>query len=215
MHIYIKPVDVAAAAAAQERLDNLIKPKNALGKLEDMVKTYAAVQGLSKPEELPCDKKGIILFAAPESIDAVGLLIEQHKELNINVVLAETPLAAMEEGAMLAQEFVSNNEYDLVCFDVVDKNELSLQAAAGAMLQTAAMKIPILHNGINTDRALKIAREREEEVSNYVIGKGDILLFDVAEPWLRAEMNFSVFDAGLKCYKEMATFQEAGVNLPL
>ncbi|MCQ2362064.1 MAG: nicotinate-nucleotide--dimethylbenzimidazole phosphoribosyltransferase [Acidaminococcaceae bacterium] len=215
MHIYIKPVDVVAAAAAQERLDNLIKPKNALGKLETMVKTYVAVKGEARPENLLCVKKGIILFASSDSMDIVSSLLERQRDLNVNVILANTPMTAMEEGAMLAQEFVSNNEYDLVCFDVVDKNELSLQAAAGAMLQTAAMKIPILHNGINTDRALKIAREREEEVSNYVIGKGDILLFDVAEPWLRAEMNFSVFDAGLKCYKEMATFQEAGVNLPL
>lgn len=215
MHIYIKPVDVVAAAAAQERLDNLIKPKNALGKLEDMVKTYAAVQGLSKPEELPCDKKGIILFAAPESIDAVGLLIEQHKELNINVVLAETPLAAMEEGAMLAQEFISCNNYEMVAIDVLDKNKLSLQAAAGAMLQAAAMNVAIMHNGVTTDKALKIAGEREKEVGNYVIGNGDVLQLPVDKVWLKAKMNFSIFDAALKCYKEMETFQEAGVNLPL
>ena len=215
MHIYIKPVDVAAAAAAQERLDNLIKPKNALGKLEDMVKTYAAVQGLSKPEELLCDKKGIILFAAPESIDAVGLLIEQHKKLNINVVLAETPLAAMEEGAMLAQEFISCNNYEMVAIDVLDKNKLSLQAAAGAMLQAAAMNVVIMHNGVTTDKALKIAGEREKEVGNYVIGNGDVLQLPVDKVWLKAKMNFSIFDAALKCYKEMETFREAGVNLPL
>ncbi len=215
MHIYIKPVDVVAAAAAQERLDNLIKPRNALGKLEDMVKTYAAVKGEARPENLTCTKKGIILFASADSMDAVSVLLQNHKDLNVNVILADTPLTAMEEGAMLVSEFVDKYKYELICIDVVDKNKLSLQAVAGAMLQAAAMNVAVMHNGVTTEKALKIAGEREKEVSNYVIGKGDILLFPVDKVWLKAQMNFSIFDAALKCYKEMETFQEAGVNLPL
>lgn len=215
MHIYIKSVDAVAAAEAQKRFDNLIKPKDALGKLENMVKTYAAVRGVAKPEKLECLQKGILLFASPENIEETGKLMEREKELNINVILAQTPAEAMEEGAILAEEFISKGQYKLICIDVLDKNNLSFQGAAGAMLQAAAMGTGILHNGTTTEKILKFASKQVKEVGNYVVGTGDILAFSVEKAWVRAKMNFSIFDAALKCYKEMETFAEAGVNLPL
>lgn len=211
MHIYIKPVDRGLVTLAQERWDNLIKPKNSLGKLEPMVVQYAAIQGTVKPEELECDKLGVLVFAAPESMNLAEPLM-QDRTCHVNVVLGDKPSEIMEEGAMLAQEFISKNAYRLVAFEVLDKNKNSLLAVAGGMLQAAAMGVAIMHNGAATERGLKLAVEREPEVADYVLGRDDIMQFTVEKVGQRAQMNFSLFRAGLKCYKEMAEFKDLGIK---
>ncbi|MBQ0107811.1 MAG: hypothetical protein KBS34_01580, partial [Phascolarctobacterium sp.] len=75
-----------------------------------------------------------------------------------------------------------------------------------------AMGVGIMHNGSATERGLKLAVEREPEVADYVLGQDDIMQFQVEKPGQRALMNFSLFMAGLRCYREMATFQEAGIQ---
>lgn len=211
MHIYIKPVDQTLMGTAQECFDNLIKPKNSLGKLEPMVTRYEAIRGVTKRSDLDCEKMGVFIFASPESMELAGQLMAD-KSFHVNVVLGDKPSEIMEEAAMLVQEFISKENYQLVAFEVLDKNKNSLTAVAGGMLQAAAMGVGIMHNGFATERGLKLAVEREPEVADYVLGQDDIMQFKVEKPGQRALMNFSLFMAGLKCYREMATFQEAGIQ---
>ncbi|HEY1371134.1 MAG TPA: nicotinate-nucleotide--dimethylbenzimidazole phosphoribosyltransferase [Candidatus Binatia bacterium] len=66
----IAPPDAAAEAAAQKRLDSLTKPPGSLGRLEDIARRVAAIQGAVPPRLGP---KRIFVFAADHGVTAEGV----------------------------------------------------------------------------------------------------------------------------------------------
>lgn len=66
----IKPIDQEVLQAAQERLDNLTKPKGSLGRLEDLGKRFVAIRG---DLEARVEKKAVFVFAADHGVTEEGV----------------------------------------------------------------------------------------------------------------------------------------------
>ena len=66
----IAPPDAAADAAAQKRLDSLTKPQGSLGRLEELARRVAAIQGVVPPR---VGLKQIFVFAADHGVTAEGV----------------------------------------------------------------------------------------------------------------------------------------------
>ena len=114
---------------------------------------------------------------------------------------------------------------------MADSNDAIVQAAmAGGMLQAAALKIPVVLDGVASCTAAAKAIQLASNVKEYLIaghvsaeaGAEELLNELNLEAPLRlnipdgagegATVCFSLFDAGIKSYKEMETFEEAGVH---
>ena len=148
------------------------------------------------------------------------------------VVVSENLTEALEEGASLVQELVSKEEYGMLGFGcLADSNDNIVQAAmAGGMLQAAAIKVPVMLDGAISCRAAVKAIQLGSNVKDYFMA-GHVSLEEDAEAMLKelsleaplrlnipdgagegATVAFSLFDAGIKAYREMETFEEAGVH---
>jgi nicotinate-nucleotide--dimethylbenzimidazole phosphoribosyltransferase len=66
----IRPLDRSSESAAQQRLDSLTKPQGSLGKLEELAKRIAIIQGKVPPE---FGRKLLFIFAADHGITAEGV----------------------------------------------------------------------------------------------------------------------------------------------
>jgi len=66
----IAPPDAAAEAEAQKRLDSLTKPQGSLGRLEELARRVAAIQGVVPPR---VGRKRIFVFAADHGVTAEGV----------------------------------------------------------------------------------------------------------------------------------------------
>jgi nicotinate-nucleotide--dimethylbenzimidazole phosphoribosyltransferase len=66
----IAPLDAAAEAQAQKRLDSLTKPPGSLGRLEELARRIAAIQGVVPPN---IGRKRIFVFAADHGVTAEGV----------------------------------------------------------------------------------------------------------------------------------------------
>jgi nicotinate-nucleotide--dimethylbenzimidazole phosphoribosyltransferase len=66
----IKAVDSSLYQRAEERLDNLTKPKGSLGRLEEFAKRLVAITGVDMPS---LDKKAIFTFAGDHGITQEGV----------------------------------------------------------------------------------------------------------------------------------------------
>jgi nicotinate-nucleotide--dimethylbenzimidazole phosphoribosyltransferase len=70
MELRIRPPDAEAARLARARQDALVKPRGALGRLEDIACWFAARQGRAIPEAL---RPAITVFAADHGVAARGV----------------------------------------------------------------------------------------------------------------------------------------------
>lgn len=217
MKFIVKPLAQAYMQQARERLDNLIKPVGSLGKLERMIIRYAGIRGTAKPQDLLCEKKGVLIFGSQQSMGQIEKLLAEKEKfqvpVEVNVVLAETPVEAMNEGAMLVQEFAEEKNYDMLAFELLDSETVTLNAVAGGMLQAAVMGRAVMLDGKENQRALQLAIKKEPLVENYCL-TSDVVQSE-ATFVQRMAMNFNIFDVALKCYREMQTFDEAGVAKPI
>jgi nicotinate-nucleotide--dimethylbenzimidazole phosphoribosyltransferase len=66
----IRPLDRASESAAQDRLDSLTKPQGSLGKLEEMARRIAVIQGKVPPQ---LGRKLLFVFAADHGITQEGV----------------------------------------------------------------------------------------------------------------------------------------------
>ncbi|HEX2243840.1 MAG TPA: nicotinate-nucleotide--dimethylbenzimidazole phosphoribosyltransferase [Gammaproteobacteria bacterium] len=66
----IRPLDRASESVAQERLDSLTKPQGSLGRLEELARRIAVIQGLVPPR---LGQKLIFVFAADHGITEEGV----------------------------------------------------------------------------------------------------------------------------------------------
>ena len=67
---HIRPLDRSSESAAQERLDSLTKPHGSLGKLEDLARRIAVIQGQVPPR---LGRKLLFVFAADHGITQEGV----------------------------------------------------------------------------------------------------------------------------------------------
>ena len=68
--VELAPLDSAAMAAAQERLDRLTKPPGSLGRLEAVVVQLAGITGSAAPR---IDRPAVVVFAADHGVTAQGV----------------------------------------------------------------------------------------------------------------------------------------------
>ena len=148
------------------------------------------------------------------------------------LVTAETEADALEEGATLVQESIHERGLGLLgfgCLASVD-NDMVQAAMTGGILQAAAMGVGVLLDGVATLKAAQKARELAPHVLDYCFaghvsdeaGAEELLKELGLEAPLRlnipdgagegAALCFTLFDAGIKAYKEMETFEEASVH---
>lgn len=239
----ITELDNEARAKAQERFDNLIKPVGSLAKLEEMVSRYAGIISKTDKNELDYPKRAVLVWsditAAEETAKVMRglwpinvLAAETKSDVETLMVMAEDKAEALNEGAALVKELVVKNKLQMLgygCLSAAD-NDIVLHAMAGGILQAAALKVPVMLDGLATCKALIIAAGYCEKVKQYCFA-GHVSLEEGCEETLQkaglsaplrleitdgcgegAALAFTLFDAGLKAYKEMETFAEAGVH---
>lgn len=171
----------------------------------------------------------LMLEQTPLNVIAAGVGAKVYPLL----IMSENEADALEEGMTLVQELVQSNGLDFIgmgCLASAEDKMVSL-AMTGAVLQAAALKKGVMLDGIATCKAALKAVEMAPLAKEYCFaghvsgeaGAEEVLNELVLEAPLRlnipegagegAAMAFSVLQAGIKAYKEMETFEEAGVHI--
>ena len=242
----IMPVDKECQQKAQDRFDALIKPLGSLAQLETMTSRYAAILGKYKKEDIDYPKRSLFVWSdmahakqAAQIMEGnypvVPLAAETGAAVEAILVTALDEEEAMEEGAGLVQEHIHKDKLGLVGFGCLAgaDDELVIAAMAGGILQAAAMKIPVMLDGLATCLAAQKAVELAPAVIDYCFA-GHVSLEAGVEEALQklgltaplrlnipdgagegAAVAFTLFNAGIKSFKEMETFEEAGVHVEM
>ena len=169
------------------------------------------------------------------------------------LVTSESIEEALLEGALLAKEAIgTNNRQQVLALGCVDSsvpeynaenfkadgydflNQLgsrTIAAMAGAVLQAAALKVPVMLDGAASCLAALAAVKYNAAAADYVFaghvsaeaGMEELLQKLGLSAPLRLDIKIcrgegailalSLLDAGIKAYKEMETFAEAGVHV--
>lgn len=239
----IVPADRGCMKLAQTRFDNLIKPVGSLAKLEEMTSRYCGILGIYEKQDLEYPKRDLLVWCDIAEAEQAGKIMHAKWPVNVLaaetggramalVVTSETEADALEEGAALVQELVHEGGLGLLGFGCLAQadNAMVLTAMAGGILQAAAMKVPVILDGVATCRAAKKAAVLAPGVLDYCFA-GHVSAELGAEEALQelgltaplrldipdgagegAAICFTLFDAGIKAFKEMETFEEAGVH---
>ncbi len=161
------------------------------------------------------------------------LAAETGAKVKALIVTADNKEDALEEGATLVQEMITTGNLGLLGFgclaDVED--EMVQLAMAGGILMAAGMKVPVVLDGVATCKAAKLASEMAANVLDYcyaghvsaesgaqeavdALGLTAPLRLNIPEgAGEGAAICFTLLNAGIKAYKEMETFEEAGVHV--
>mgnify|MGYP005889769153 CR=1 FL=1 len=185
-------------------------------------------------------------------LPVVLLAREAKTEVYPLLITAENLVEALEEGAILTKEYITCDKLQMLAlgspekYSVPEQTEAFLQlegieflqklndpvitAMAGAILQAAACKVPVMLDGIATCLAAIGACKLAPVVLEYCMaghlsaepGMEKLLNWLKLSAPLRLDINsgagegavlaFTLFDAGIKAYNEMETFAEAGVH---
>lgn len=163
----------------------------------------------------------------------VNILAQETKsEVYPLLVMAENIADAYEEGSALVQELINSHKLNLVAFaSLTDGSDKMVQKAMlGGMLQAAAMQTAIMLDGVAAGKALEEGLEKTSILKEYCMaghvsaepGAEELLQELELEAPLRldipdgagegAAVAFTLVNAGIRAYKEMETFAEAGVH---
>ena len=260
----IQPLSKEIIRAAQKRFDNLIKPVGSLAQLESMTARYAGIIGSSDKQLVTVpETRLLLLWGEAKHAAQIEAAMLQKKALSVYashvdatviplLVIGETSYDLLEEGAMLAGEYIGEEKAGLICLgscenelkpdwqDLLDEEDglafldrlqcPVVAAMTGAILQAAGMRIPVMLDGVATCLAALAASMFNPFVLQYCFAgdesaeAGSGLLLDKLklQAPLRLSLNHSegvgaltclrLFDAGIKAYTEMETFEEAGVH---
>lgn len=160
-----------------------------------------------------------------EALEEGAILVKEYIDNNKLEMLAFGALGDYRLDAKAEQALTS----DGISF-LNEINDLTITAMTGGILQAAASKIPVMLDGVATCLAAIGAVKLSPLVKEYCMA-GHVS----AEPgmeklldWLElsaplrlniqggegagAVLAFTLFDAGIKAYNEMETFEEAGVH---
>ena len=238
----ITPINEECVALAQKRFDELIKPVGSLAKLEEMTTRYAGIIGKTDKNDIDYPKRKVIIWGSIDNANEAEkimcgawpinvLAAETGAEAIPLLVMAEDEAEAMIEGAMLVNEYVKKEGLGLLGFGALCADDLVLAAMAGGILQAAALKVGVMLDGVATCKAAAKDIELAPDVIKYCFA-GHVSGEEGAEEALNAlglsaplrlnitgcagegaTVAFTLFDAGIKAYKEMETFAEAGVHV--
>ena len=238
----ITPINEECVAEAQKRFDNLIKPVGSLAKLEEMTSRYAGIICKTDKNEIDYPKRKVLIWGSINNANEAEKILNDATPVNVLVaktraeavpllVLAESEEEAMVEGAMLVSEYVKKEGLGLLGFGALCDDPLVIAAMAGGILQAAALKVGVMLDGVVTCKAALKAKELAPDVTRYCFA-GHVSDEEGAEEALEAlglsaplrlnitscagegaAVAFTLFDAGIKAYKEMETFAEAGVHV--
>ncbi len=238
----ITPINEECVALAQKRFDELIKPVGSLAKLEEMVSRYAGIICKIDKNHIDYPKRKMLIWGSIDNANEAEKILNGTTPVNVLaaktcaeaiplLVLAEDEAEAMIEGAMLVNEYVKKESLGLLGYGALSEDKLVIAAMAGGILQAAALKVPVMLDGVVTCKAAARAAELAPCVNRYCFA-GHVSDEAGAEEALEAlglsaplrlnitgcagegaAVAFTLFDAGIKAYKEMETFAEAGVHV--
>ena len=229
----IGPTDKECAKLAQARFDALIKPVGSLAQLERMTAKYAGIVGKYNKHELDYPKRELLVWCGIDEAEQAGKIMQSQWPVNVLaaetgaktqalLITAETEADALEEGATLVQESIQERGLGLLgfgCLASVDNvdNDMVQAAMVGGILQAAAMGVGVLLDGVATLKAAQRARELAPRVLEELLkelGLEAPLRLNIPDgAGEGAALCFTLFDAGIKAYKEMETFEEASVHV--
>ncbi|MCD7974388.1 MAG: nicotinate-nucleotide--dimethylbenzimidazole phosphoribosyltransferase [Phascolarctobacterium sp.] len=239
-------VNKESAARAKYRFDNLIKPFGSLSNLEETVIRYSAVLGKYRKQDIILPKRSLLIwsdaghFAEAEKIingdQSVNVLAEETgAAVEVLMITASSERSSTEEGAALVKEYVKKGDLMLLGYGCLSDagNDLIISAMAGGILQAAALKVPVVVDGIATIKAVLKAAEMAPQVIDYCfasqitlepemenlvkkLGLSAPLRLNIKDGCgMGAVVEFILFDAAIKVYREMETFEEAGVHVEI
>ena len=197
----IQPLSGEIMEAAQKRFDNLIKPVGSLAKLESMTARYAGIIG-SSDKQMVTIPETRLLFLWGEAKHAVEIeaVMLQKKAISVYashvnarvipiLVIGETAYDLLEEGAMLAGEYIGEEKAGLICLGTCEKDLRpdwrglteeedglvfldrlrcpTVSAMTGAILQAAGMRVPVMLDGVATCLAAFAAAKFNPYVLQY------------------------------------------------
>ncbi|MCD8174496.1 MAG: nicotinate-nucleotide--dimethylbenzimidazole phosphoribosyltransferase, partial [Phascolarctobacterium sp.] len=133
------------------------------------------------------------------------------------------------------KEYVKKGDLMLLGYGCLSDagNDLIISAMAGGILQAAALKVPVVVDGIATIKAVLKAAEMAPQVIDYCfasqitlepemenlvkkLGLSAPLRLNIKDGCgMGAAVEFILFDAAIKVYREMETFEEAGVHVEI
>lgn len=238
----ITPINEECVAEAQKRFDNLIKPVGSLAKLEEMTSRYAGIICKTDKNEIDYPKRKVLIWGSIDNANEAEKILNDNTPVNVLagktgaeaiplLVLAESEEEAMVEGAMLVSEYIKKEGLGLLGFGAMCDDPLVIAAMSGGILQAAALKVGVMLDGVVTCKAALKAKELAPDAVRYCFA-GHVSDEEGAEEALEAlglsaplrlnitncagegvAVAFTLFDAGIKAYKEMETFAEAGVHV--
>lgn len=195
--------------------------KNELDYPKKAMFIWGDIAAAQEAEKIMQGKKPVNILAAQSSASVETFLVTGLSKEE-----------ALEEGSILVKEHIVKDNLQMLgfgCLSAAD-NENVLYAMAGGILQAAALKVPVMLDGAATCKAVLIAMEYCSKVKDYCFaghvslecGSEELLQqidlsaplrLDITEGYGEgAALAFTLFNAGLKAYKEMETFAEAGVH---
>lgn len=260
----IRPLSRAVLTEAQHRFDHLIKPIGSLAQLERMTGRYAGILGSADKQIVKIPEVRLLLLwgssAHERKIEETLLhkraitALAAHAQTNVIPLLitADDTCDLIEEGALLAGEYIGEEKADLICLGTYETKIPSdwqvyaeeedglkfltqldrpvISAMTGAILEAAGRRLPVLLDGAATCLAALAASKLNRAATEYCFagheseepGAGALLkklgleaplkLGLTHEEGVGALTCLQLFDAGIKAYTEMETFQEAGVH---
>lgn len=131
----IQPLSKEIIRAAQKRFDNLIKPVGSLAQLESMTARYAGIIGSSDKQLVTVpETRLLLLWGEAKHAAQIEAAMLQKKALSVYashvdatvvplLVIGETSYDLLEEGAMLAGEYIGEEKAGLICLGSCE-NEL-------------------------------------------------------------------------------------------
>ncbi len=159
----IGPIDEAAEAEAQRRLDGKTKPRGSLGRLEELARRIAGIRGTA---DLPMPRKAIVVMGADHGVAADGVsafpqAVTAQMLLNFAAGGAAINVLAAQAGA----------EVTVVDMGVVDPTPLSgedsiLDRRIGAGTANLATEPAMTHDQVEAALAAGIG------VADQLIGEG-------------------------------------------
>lgn len=197
--------------------DKMVYPKRE-------ILVWCTIDEIEQAQKILQGKYPVNVLAAKTGAKAIPLVVTAIKEAE-----------AMEEGATLVQEIIHENGLEAVGFGCLapKDNALVLAAMCGGILQAASMKAVIMLDGVATCTAAFKATVLAPTVLDYCFA-GHLSAEEGAEKALEAmglkaplrlnipdgsgegaALCFTLLDAGIRAFKEMETFEEAGVHVEM
>ena len=149
-------IDRAAAIAARDRLDRLVKPAGSLGALEPLIERWAQITGAPPPEHL---RAGVLIFAADHGHT-------RHRTSLFADIVSSQVAAAAARGESAAGVLSTGGEHQLLIADVGLSGPTPRGVRdAKVTVGTADMTQGHALTGVEVDAALAVGVQLAQELA--------------------------------------------------